>query len=67
MNMAVFWDVAPCSLIDTDRTFRGAYCLHQHHGATSQEIEIFSTRMLFSNIADYTVIIIIKLRTTVVQ
>jgi hypothetical protein len=31
MKMAVFWDVAPCSLIDTDRHFRGAYCLH-HQG-----------------------------------
>jgi hypothetical protein len=29
MKMAVFWDVAPCSLVDTDRHFRGAYCL-QH-------------------------------------
>jgi hypothetical protein len=27
MNMAVFWDVAPCSLVGTDRRFKGAYCL----------------------------------------
>jgi hypothetical protein len=26
---AVFWDVAPCSLVEIDRRFRGAYCLHQ--------------------------------------
>jgi hypothetical protein len=26
-----FWDVAPCSLIRVDLSFRGAYCLH-HHG-----------------------------------
>jgi hypothetical protein len=25
---ADFWDVAPCSLVDTDRHFRGAYYLH---------------------------------------
>jgi hypothetical protein len=31
MKMAVFWYVAPCSLVDTDRCFRGAYCLH-HQG-----------------------------------
>jgi hypothetical protein len=31
MKMAVFWDVAPCSLLDIDRRFRGAYCLH-HQG-----------------------------------
>jgi len=28
MNMAVFWDVAVCSLIEIDRRFRGAYLLH---------------------------------------
>jgi hypothetical protein len=29
MKMAVFWDAAPCSLVDTDWRFRGAYCLNQ--------------------------------------
>jgi hypothetical protein len=24
----VFWDVAPCSHVEVDRRFRGAYCLH---------------------------------------
>jgi hypothetical protein len=28
MNMAVLWDVAPCSLVDSDQSFRGAYRLH---------------------------------------
>jgi hypothetical protein len=27
----VFWDVASCGLVDTDRRFRDAYCLH-HQG-----------------------------------
>jgi hypothetical protein len=27
--MAVFWVVAPCSLIEVYRRFRGACCLHQ--------------------------------------
>jgi hypothetical protein len=31
MKMAVSWDVAPCSLIETGRSFRGAHCLH-HQG-----------------------------------
>jgi hypothetical protein len=31
MNMAVFWVVAPCSLVELYRRFRGAYCLH-HQG-----------------------------------
>jgi hypothetical protein len=26
--MAVFWDVAPCSLVDIDWRFREASCLH---------------------------------------
>jgi hypothetical protein len=28
MKMTVFWDVAPCSLIEVYRRFRGACCLH---------------------------------------
>jgi hypothetical protein len=31
MKLRVFWDVAPCSLIEVDWRFRGAYCLH-HQG-----------------------------------
>jgi hypothetical protein len=27
MKVAVFWDVVPCGLVDTDRRFRGVYCL----------------------------------------
>jgi hypothetical protein len=30
-KMTVFWDVAPCSLVEIDRRFTGAYCLH-HQG-----------------------------------
>jgi hypothetical protein len=28
MKMAVFWVVAPCSLVDVYRRFRGSCCLH---------------------------------------
>jgi hypothetical protein len=28
LKFRVFWDVAPCSHVDSDRRFRGAYCLH---------------------------------------
>jgi hypothetical protein len=31
MKMTVFWDAAPCSLVEIDRRFRGTYCLH-HRG-----------------------------------
>jgi hypothetical protein len=30
IKMTVFWDVAQCSLVETDRRFGGAYCLHHH-------------------------------------
>jgi hypothetical protein len=32
--MTVFWDVAQCSLVKTDRRFLGVYCLH-HQGDES--------------------------------
>jgi hypothetical protein len=28
LKMTVFWDVAPCSLVEIARCFRDAYCLH---------------------------------------
>jgi hypothetical protein len=31
MKVTVFWDDVPCSLVETGRRFRGAYCLH-HQG-----------------------------------
>jgi hypothetical protein len=27
LKMTAFWDIAPCSLAEVDRRFRGAYCL----------------------------------------
>jgi hypothetical protein len=35
LRMAVFWDVVLCSLLDVDRCFREAYCLH-HQGDESE-------------------------------
>jgi hypothetical protein len=34
--MTVFWDVAPCSLVEVYRCFRGACCLH-HDGDCSDD------------------------------
>jgi hypothetical protein len=31
MKFRVFWDIAPCSDVEVDRRFRGAYCLN-HQG-----------------------------------
>jgi hypothetical protein len=30
MKVTVFWDVAPCILIEIDQHFRDSYCLHHH-------------------------------------
>jgi hypothetical protein len=35
-KLTVFWDVASCSLVETDRRFRGAYC-HHHRGEAARE------------------------------
>jgi hypothetical protein len=29
--ITVLWDVAPYSLVETDRRFRDPYCFHHHH------------------------------------
>jgi hypothetical protein len=34
LKMTAFWEIAPCSLVEVDRRFRGAYCLH-HQGDVS--------------------------------
>jgi hypothetical protein len=31
MKTAVFWVVAPCSLVEVYQHFRGPCCLHNHH------------------------------------
>jgi hypothetical protein len=44
LKMAVFWVVAPCSLVEVYGCFKGACCLrHQgrQHGATTQKTAIF--------------------------
>jgi hypothetical protein len=42
MKMAVFWDVAPCSLVDIDRRFRCAYCLH-HQALMTETVSTSET------------------------
>jgi hypothetical protein len=49
--MTVLWNISRCSLLDIDRRFRGAYCLHKQvpemlvnirlHGLTFQKTAIF--------------------------
>jgi hypothetical protein len=42
MKMTVFWEVAPCSLVEIYWRFKGAYCLH-HQGGESVMMEAAST------------------------
>jgi hypothetical protein len=38
--MVVFWDVALCSLVDTDGCSRGACCLHHQVGLSQRKLVI---------------------------
>jgi hypothetical protein len=46
MKMAVFWVVAPCSLVDVNHRFRGTYCLY-HHGDELQAASTSDTLVNF--------------------
>jgi hypothetical protein len=40
-KMTDFWDIAPSSLVEVDRRFRGTYCLHRQ----CDEVLQFKTRI----------------------
>jgi hypothetical protein len=47
LQIAVFWDAALCSLVDTDPCFRGAYCLHHQlimEAGSSSKMSVKYTR-----------------------
>jgi hypothetical protein len=44
MKLTVFRDVAPCSLVEVYRRFRGAYCLH-HQSLIALMMEAVNTVM----------------------
>jgi hypothetical protein len=54
MKKTVFWDVAPCSLVEVFWRFRGACCLHHQgdstrlHGARSQKTSHLQAVCLFT-------------------
>jgi hypothetical protein len=51
MMMIVFWDVAPCSLVEFYQGFRGACCLH-HQGyeyASETLINFYQTNNNYKN------------------
>jgi hypothetical protein len=46
MNITAFRDIAPCSLIEANRRFSGAYCLHYQ---SDIRIDINLTDYTYSN------------------
>jgi hypothetical protein len=46
--MAVFWVVAPCSLVEVYRRFRGACCLHHQGDRPSSFLFVFVCHKLFA-------------------
>jgi hypothetical protein len=44
LKMTLFWDVAPCSLVDIRRRFTGFYCLH-HQGKAYLKLRALSVRL----------------------
>jgi hypothetical protein len=47
MKMTVFWDVAPCGLVEVDRHFRGAYCLHHQVALMVEAVSTSETSVNF--------------------
>jgi hypothetical protein len=50
MKMAVFWVVAPCSLVEVYRRFRDAYCFHQprRQQSSGKIIFLLQAKLYFS-------------------
>jgi hypothetical protein len=44
MKFRVFRDVAPCSHVEVDRRFRGAYCLHHQDPDDGESTHLARTR-----------------------
>jgi hypothetical protein len=45
MKFRVFWDIAPCSHVEVDQNFRGAYCLVMEAVHTSETSVNFNMTM----------------------
>jgi hypothetical protein len=48
LKIIALWDIAPCSLVEVDRRFRGAYCLHHHgdYSITSADLTFYFEKIL---------------------
>jgi hypothetical protein len=48
MKLRVFWDIAPCSHVEVDRRFRGAYCLHHQWALMMETVHTSETSVNFN-------------------
>jgi hypothetical protein len=51
MEVTVFCDVGPCTLIDVNRRFRGAYCLRHQGIASETSVRICEKTATFTLVA----------------
>jgi hypothetical protein len=51
VKFAVFWDTAPCSLVEVDRRFRGEYYLYHEGDDNSDSTHLWNVSLLHR---DYT-------------
>jgi hypothetical protein len=47
-NTTAFWDIAPCSKIEVDRRFRGAYWLHHQNDPNDNAVPTSETSVYFN-------------------
>jgi hypothetical protein len=48
--MTVFWDIAPCSLVELDQCLRGVYCLHYQGDDCISEMSVKFYQVTWCNI-----------------
>jgi hypothetical protein len=48
MKFRVFWDAAPCSHVEVDRHFRGAYCLRHQSDRLDDGVRTSETSVNFN-------------------
>jgi hypothetical protein len=46
MNMTAFWNMAPCSVVEVDRRFAVAHCLH--YLGDDQDVVVTLNEVLFA-------------------
>jgi hypothetical protein len=46
MKMTAFWDIVQCTLVEVDRRFRGAYCLHLQFDSATVFADSLQTNIL---------------------